>query len=119
VALLFAWARTTVIQTGAIAAVAFVLGDYAQGLYSLGAYGPAIYAAIALCALTAVNIYGTQQSKTTQNLFSLVLIGSLLAIIVVAFVFGGGEAPATPPAEGPGVGALGLAMVFVLLTYGG
>ena len=30
VAFLFAWARTTVIQTGAIAAVAFVFGDYAQ-----------------------------------------------------------------------------------------
>ena len=30
VGFLFAWARTTVIQTGAIAAVAFVFGDYAQ-----------------------------------------------------------------------------------------
>ena len=36
VGLLFAWARTTVIQTGAIAAVAFVFGDYAQQLWPLG-----------------------------------------------------------------------------------
>src|SRR5262245_44577960 len=39
VGLLFAWARTTVIQTGAIAAVAFVFGDYAQQLWPLGTYG--------------------------------------------------------------------------------
>lgn len=30
--LMFAWARGTVIQTGAIAAVAFIYGDYAQRL---------------------------------------------------------------------------------------
>ena len=36
VGFLFAWARTTVIQTGAIAAICFVLGDYAQQIYSLG-----------------------------------------------------------------------------------
>ncbi|MDP2409363.1 MAG: amino acid permease [Pseudolabrys sp.] len=118
VALLFAWARTTVIQTGAIAAVAFVLGDYAQSLFSLGDYGPAIYAAIGLLVLTAVNIYGTYQSKTAQNLFSFVLIGCLVAIIAVGFIFGG---PGTAPvAAGSGAGgAFGLAMVFVLLTYGG
>ena len=39
VGFLFAWARTTVIQTGAIAAVCFVLGDYAQQIWSLGTYG--------------------------------------------------------------------------------
>ena len=44
VGLLFAWARGTVIQTGAIAAVAFVYGDYAAVLIPLGAYGAAIHA---------------------------------------------------------------------------
>ena len=33
----FAWSRMTVIQTGAIAAVAFVLGDYASQIVPLGA----------------------------------------------------------------------------------
>ncbi len=98
VALMFAWARTTVIQTGAIAAVAFVLGDYAQALFSLGDMGPAIYAAVALAALTAVNIYGTYQSKTAQNMFSYVLMASLGAIIAVGFIFGG-EGVAAAPAD--------------------
>jgi len=118
VALLFAWARTTVIQTGAIAAVAFVLGDYAQALFPLGQHGPSIYAAMALGLLTAVNIYGTYESKTAQNVFSLTLIAGLMVIVVIAFSFGGG---ATGPvaASSSNAGAIGLAMVFVLLTYGG
>ena len=39
VSVLFAWARCSVIQPGAIAAVAFVLGDYANVLFNLGQYG--------------------------------------------------------------------------------
>src|SRR5687767_9281140 len=35
IALLFAWARASVLQTGIIAAVAFVFGDYAQKLVPL------------------------------------------------------------------------------------
>lgn len=116
VGFLFAWARTTVIQTGAIALVAFALGDYAQEIYSLGSNGPAIYAAISLAALTALNIAGTSPSKTIQNLFSLVLIGAMLTIVVVGLTNGGG-APKAPASESSG--AFGLAMVFILLTYGG
>jgi len=116
VGFLFAWARTTVIQTGAIALVAFALGDYAQEIYSFGPHGPAIYAAIALAVLTTLNIAGTSPSKTTQNLFSLVLVGAMLMIVVVGLTNGGG-APKTPTSDSSG--ALGLAMVFILLTYGG
>jgi APA family basic amino acid/polyamine antiporter len=119
VALLFAWARTTVIQTGAIAAVAFVLGDYAQAVYPLGSYGPSLYAAMALALLTAVNISGTYESKTTQNIFSLALIAGLMVLFVIAFMYGGGGATAPVPASSSNAGAIGLAMVFVLLTYGG
>src|SRR2546429_6614407 len=42
----FAWSRMTVIQTGAIAAVAFVFGDYASEMLRLGDKSSAIYAAI-------------------------------------------------------------------------
>jgi amino acid transporter len=48
IAVLFAWARMTVIQTGSIALLAFVFGDYASELLPLGGYSPAIYAAVAI-----------------------------------------------------------------------
>lgn len=118
VGFLFAWARTTVIQTGAIAAVAFVFGDYAQELFSLGAFGPAIYAGIALLLLTLLNIAGTYQSKTAQNLLSLVLVAAMLLIVVVGFLNAGAR-PAPAAAGDAGYGMVGLAMVFILLTYGG
>lgn len=121
VGFLFAWARTTVIQTGAIAAVAFVLGDYAQQLYSLGTYGSAIYAAAGLLLLTLINLAGTYQSKTAQNVLSVILIGAMALIVVLGFVSGGAAGASAPAAAGggPGYGMLGLAMVFILLTYGG
>ena len=49
VGLLFGWARGTVIQTGAIAAVAFVYGEYAAVLMPLGPYGIAMHAGDGHC----------------------------------------------------------------------
>ena len=66
-AFLFAWSRITVIQTGAIAAVAFVFGDYASQILPLGAHGSAIYAALSVVALTALNPIATLKTKTVQK----------------------------------------------------
>jgi amino acid transporter len=118
VGFLFAWARTTVIQTGAIAAVCFVLGDYAQQIWSLGTYGSAIYGAVGLFVLTLVNLAGTYESKTAQNVLTVLESSALAAIALVGFIYGGGVAPAAPAAA-TSFGAFGLAMVLVLITYGG
>ena len=118
VGLLFAWARTTVIQTGAIAAVAFVFGDYAQQLWPLGAYGPSVYAAAALVFLTLINLAGTYQSKNAQIIFTILEVAALLFVsfIGLALASPAPSASVTPAASG---GALGLAIVFILFTYGG
>lgn len=119
VGFLFAWARISVIQTGAIAAVAFVFGDYAQQILALGPFGPAIYAGLALALLTLVNLKGTQHSKKTQNLFTGLTLAALLAVALIGLTTAASPRPA-PAAPGPdGSGALGLAMIFILLTYGG
>jgi basic amino acid/polyamine antiporter, APA family len=55
-AFLFAWSRMTVIQTGAIAAVAFVFGDYASEIFRLGERSSAIYAGLCVIALTGLNL---------------------------------------------------------------
>ena len=124
VAVLFAWARGTVIQTGAIAAVAFIYGDYAQVLLPLGERGPVLHALIAVAALTGLNILGTRESKRLQILFTGLTVTALLVVIVAGLVAAGnGGPPPAPPAaaDAPSItlGALGMGMVFVLLTYGG
>jgi APA family basic amino acid/polyamine antiporter len=117
VAILFVWARGTVIQTGAIAYVAFVFGDYANQILQLGGAGSAVWAGLAVIVFTAVNLSGTQPGKRTQIAFSLVTLAALSAVAIAGLL-----APATPQAAPVVSGAshtIGLAMVFVLLTYGG
>lgn len=116
VGLLFAWARLTVIQTGAIALVAFVFGDYAQRVLPLGRWGPTVYAASAIAAFTAVNFTGSPQGRGVQRLFTAVTVVAVLAIAALGLA--GGPAQPPPSAQTDG-GAAGLAMVFILLTYGG
>ena len=118
VAMLFGWARATVIQTGAIAAVAFVLGDYANEILPLGAVGPPLYAALAIILFTGLNILGTTQSTRLQIVITFVEVGLVVAIILFGFLGQPGTAPA-PAAAPSGTAALGMAMIFVLLTYGG
>jgi APA family basic amino acid/polyamine antiporter len=114
VAFLFAWARMTVMQTGSIALVALVFGDYATQLLPLGAYSSGIYAAGAVVVLTALNVIGTWQGKTAQNLLSLAIVSAM----VVAFAASVAH-PGVAPAASTGTLSIGGAMILVLLTYGG
>ena len=114
-AFVFAWSRMSVVQTGAIAAVAYVFGDYAQQILPLGPNGAAIHAALGVIALTALNLVGTPQSKALQKVMSALLMIALAAVALAGLL--GPAAPAV--AAKPVAGDLGLAMIFVLLTYGG
>lgn len=120
VAFLFAWARMTVIQPGSIVLLGFVFGDYASQVISLGAYSSALYAAIAVVFFTGLNILGIHQGKWTQNLLTTAEVLGLLTVAVVGF-FAGSAPPSAPAvaASVPSSSNLGLAMVFVLLSYGG
>ena len=115
-AFLFAWSRMTVIQTGAIVAVAFAFGDYASEIFSFGKYSSAIWAAGGVLALTALNLAGTTQSKTLQKVMEIILISALVLLAIGALFAGGTPKPAPAELAGPG---FGLAMIFVLFTFGG
>jgi len=115
VAFVFAWSRISVIQTGAIALVAFVFGDYASELLRLGDHSAALYAALGVIALTALNVAGTLQSKALQKILQTLLFAGLVVIGIAGLATGG----VPKPADAGGGGAFGLAMIFVLLTYGG
>jgi basic amino acid/polyamine antiporter, APA family len=117
VAFVFGWSRLTVIQTGAIAAVAFVFGDYASEIFSLGAKSSAIYAALGVALLTLLNYVGTLESKGLQKIMQILLFGGLLFIAAGGLLAGGSPKPAAAAAGASG--SFGLAMIFVLLTYGG
>lgn len=120
VSFMFAWARSMVIITGSIALLGFILGDYLSRLFSLGEYSSAIYAALATLLLTAINLAGLRGSSRMQNVLGLLEVGGVLLVAGAAMLLD------TPPTLGhsheaaeTGAGTFGLAMVFVLLTYGG
>ena len=121
---LFAWARMSVVQTGAIAAIAFVFADYASQLVNLGANGSVIYAVMAVIGVTALNVIGTRESKMLQNVLTAALLLAMLAVIVAGFTASGAPpAPAvvtaTAAASTSGPLFSQLALIFVLLAYGG
>ena len=117
VAFVFAWARMTVIQTGAIAAVAFVFGDYASQIYPFPQHSSALWAGMAVVLLTLLNFAGTLQSKTLQKVAEVALIAGLVVFSVAALVIGGSPKPAA--GSGGSLSSFGFAMIFVLLAYGG
>jgi basic amino acid/polyamine antiporter, APA family len=125
VSFLFGWARFSVITTGSIALLAFVFGDYLSQVVPLGPRGPALYAAAVITVLTWLNLRGIKTSAAAQTLFTVIeVIGLLLIVAAGLFLLGneGGAAAATPPAaqgSAPSLAGFGVAMVFVLLTYGG
>jgi amino acid transporter len=116
-AFMYGWARMTVIQTGSIATLSFVFGDYAQQMAPLGAHGPFIYAVLAIVVLTGVNIVGLREAKWVQNLLEAGAILGLLILIVAGF--SGSDASVTAEYKTVDLGMFGLAMVFVMFTYGG
>ena len=116
---LFAWARLAVITTGSIALLAFVFGDYCTRLYALGEQSSALYAALIVIVLTAVNIAGVKAGAGTQNWLTIVEVLGLLVVAVAGLVLAPAAATTAVPAAELGQPAFGVCMVFVLLTYGG
>ena len=118
-AFFYAWARMTVIVAGSIAVFAFVFGDYVSRLLDLGSHSSSIYAALIVVVLTAVNIVGIRAGKATQNVFTVLLVLGLVAVLAAGLFVAPGAATAPSASPAPSWSGIGLAMIFVLFTYGG
>ena len=124
VAFLFGWARFSVITTGSIALLGFVFGDYLQQVLPLpglaGTSGATVYAFAAVAVLTLLNLRGIRAGSLTQTWLTVLEVGGLLLIAGAAMFFAAAPLPLPPPqAASAGPPSWGMAMIFVLLTYGG
>lgn len=127
-AFLFGWARYAVITTGSIALLAFVFGDYLQQVLPLPAATPALgaaaWAALAVLALAVLNLAGLRGASLAQTGLTLLEVAALLAVAAGAALLAGAPSAAATSAASAASGtgppaSFGLAMVFVLLAYGG
>jgi len=120
VSFLYGWARATVINPGAIALLAFVFGDYFSQVVPLGEYSSAILALSVVVLLTVVNVIGIRASSNIQTWLVVFEVVGLLAVVVAGFWV---EAPVAETSQFfssvPAASQFGLALVFVLLTFGG
>ena len=117
---MYGWSRATIINTGSIALLAFVFGDYMSTLLNLGAYSSAIWALAIVIFLTVINLAGINTSSRVQTLLTVLEVVGLLAVVVAGFWV---DAPASGAiswfVQAPAPAQWGLCLVFVLLTFGG
>jgi APA family basic amino acid/polyamine antiporter len=115
-AFLYGWGLLLVIASGAIAAVAVTFADYAVALTGQSRRLTLPLALGAIFLLSAVNYFGVRPGAMVQNLFTILKLVALAALIVAGLAVGL-PAEAAAPAAVPA--AFGAAMVPILFTYGG
>jgi len=120
ISFIYGWSRAMIINTGSIALLAFVFGDYISTLVSLGNYSSVIWALLVVVFLTAVNLAGIHASSRMQTWLTMTEIVGLLAVVVAGFWV---DAPSSGAvqwfSQTPAPTQWGLCLVFVLLTFGG
>ncbi|RZM19506.1 MAG: amino acid permease, partial [Sphingomonas sp.] len=121
VAFLFAWSRFAVIFTASAAMLAFVGTDYLGELIPMDGTARAIVAGLIVVALSAVNLRGLRTSARSEVVFVLLDVVALLAVGGAALwlILHGGGAPRVAAAGGQRAPDFGIAMVYVMLAYGG
>ncbi|MFL5608654.1 MAG: amino acid permease, partial [Gemmatimonadaceae bacterium] len=123
-AFLYGWALLLAIATGAAAAVAVTFASYAAPLLRIAPASEPWLAGVAIVLLSLVNAVGVRPGTWTQNIFTLLKLAAIAALVVSALVApplaaaSAHLAPA-PVAGKPLIVALGTALVPVLFAYGG
>jgi len=120
-AFLYGWTLVLVIATGAIAAVAVTFADYTLALFGASHRYSVPLAVVAIVLLSGINYVGVRPAAITQNIFTVLKLVALAALIGAGLVI---AVPLPPPhlaAPSPPsyLAALGSALVPILFTYGG
>lgn len=119
IAFFYAWARSTVIITGSIAILAITLGDYMTTIWPLGPYSNYLWAMLSIVGTSALNLLGIRESTRTQNALTVLEVLGIMAIVYAGFAQQGIASMDDLLARQDSQSHYGLAMVFVLLTFGG
>ena len=127
VGFLFAWCQLWIVRPGSIGAMAYAFAEYANQIWprAVGREADltlAAYAAVSIVVLTLVNMVGVREGKWTQNALTVAKILGLIAVVAVGWMFASDFRPppsSNPQSHIPNLSSFGLAMIFVLFTYGG
>lgn len=122
-AFLYGWGLLLVISSGAIAAVAKTFAGYFLALTGLSQDLTVPIAVGTIVLLAGINYVGVKPAAITQNIFTLLKLTALAALIVVGLSLTVPYHPLPSPTVPAGwsgvVVAIGAALVPILFTYGG
>jgi amino acid transporter len=121
-AFLFAWARFAIINTGSIAILGFVFGDYLNVALPIGLHGSVIYAFASVAGLVALNLRPRHSGEAGDFVLTgLEVAGVLLLAAAAGFLVVQGAQPLSESRmHAPfDAGGFGYALVFAMLAYGG
>jgi APA family basic amino acid/polyamine antiporter len=122
-AFLYGWTYLLVVNTGGIAAVGVTFAGYAGNLVGLpeSAIKPVTVAAIFF--LSAINYVGVRPGSITLNIFTVLRLLALAALILTGLMaVGAGGAASADTSAAPSRSAfaiIGVALIPVLFSYGG
>ncbi len=122
VGFLYGWALLFMIETGAMAAVAIAFAQYAMKLAGVTGGSPRLLAVFTIVVLSAVNYVGVKPGSRVLNVFVVLKVAALVAIIAFAWIvpaapgwFTSARVDDTPS----GLVAFGAALIPILFAYGG
>jgi APA family basic amino acid/polyamine antiporter len=118
-AFLYGWALLLVIATGATAAVAVTFASYAVPLLGLSRAATLPLAVAAIVFLSGLNYVGVKPAAVTQNVFTVLKLAALAALIAAGLLGPASPVLHQPSPTSPAGFALGAALVPVLFAYGG
>ena len=118
-AFLYGWALLLVIATGATAAVAVTFATYTVALVGLPLRATLPLAISAIVLLSAVNYFGVKPAALTQNVFTILKLAAVAALIAAGLLLTPTSTDLYRSLPSSTVHSLGAALVPVLFAYGG
>ncbi len=121
---LFGWTKLFIERTGTIAILGVVFAEYLARILPQGPATLRGVATAAIVGLTAVNVAGVRWGKYVQNIFTSFKVVALVLLIGTGFWTLATHPIVSTPWMSPAmnlsvVPSMGMALIFVLWTYGG
>lgn len=126
VGFVYGWSLLFVIQTGGMAAVALIFANHVFELarFSASEWSVALLGAAGLAVLTAINCLGVRAGSITQNVFMILKLVAIAALVIVGLTVArpASGVPTQPVTNSSGwqlLIAFGAALIPAQFAYGG
>src|SRR5438105_13306138 len=126
IAFLYGWSLLFVIQTGGMAAVALIFANHLFELIGVRAseFSAALLGSAALILLTAINCIGVRAGSVTQNIFMILKLVAIAALVALGLLMAGPAQNSTPvmnysSTTWQSLIAFGAALIPTQFAYGG